>query len=382
MIQIKHEKVRSIWSGFFIARSTKWVLSFVGCCALRLTINFSDPIFVFTKIILRVLLVDRTERFYKIDMLLREMSTVPLSRFMEEVEVSRSTIKRDIEYLRDRLNAPIIWDRAQRGYRYGSQEEGMPQYSLPGLWFNESELHALLSMESLLANLQPGLLGPHLTPLKNRIRKLLASGEHSAEDVAKRVRVLQFAARPVLKNHFPIIMTALLDRRQFQIRHFNRGANQTLTRMVSPQRLIYYRDNWYLDAWCHLREDLRCFAMDAISEIKPLPLAAKEIPEELLNQEFTTAYGIFAGCRITDAVLRFSPECARWVAREEWHPEQQGSIDEEGYYILCLPYSNDTELLMDIMRYGPDVEVLKPESLREKVRNRLELSLKNYKNNN
>ena len=81
----------------------------------------------------------------------------------------------------------------------------------------------------------------------------------------------------------------------------------------------------------------------------------------------------------SDAVLRFSPECARWVAREEWHPEQQGSIDEEGYYILCLPYSHDTELLMDIMRYGPEVEVLKPESLREKVRNRLELSLKKYK---
>ena len=56
--------------------------------------------------------MDRTERFYKIDMLLREISAVPLSRFAEEMEVSRSTVKRDIEYLRDWFNAPIVWDRS------------------------------------------------------------------------------------------------------------------------------------------------------------------------------------------------------------------------------------------------------------------------------
>ncbi|MBN2333824.1 MAG: YafY family transcriptional regulator [Deltaproteobacteria bacterium] len=323
--------------------------------------------------------MDRTERFYKIDLLLKEKTSVPLSRFMEELEVSRSTVKRDLEYLRDRLNAPIIWDRSMSGYRYGMPQAGMPQYVLPGLWFNESELHALLSMESLLTNLQPGLLGSHLDPLKQRLRKLLGSGGHPAGEVAKRIKVSHLAARPVPKNHFPVIMTALLDRRQLHIHHYNRGTDQTLSRTISPQRLVYYRDNWYLDAWCHLRDDLRCFAMDVINNITPLPEIAKEIPEDTLNQEFTTTYGIFAGCQTTDAVLRFSPACARWVAREEWHPDQQGSIDQEGCYLLCLPYSHDTELLMDILRYGPEVEVLEPESLREKVKERLELTLKNYK---
>jgi len=322
--------------------------------------------------------MDRTERFYKIDKLLKEMKSVSLRRFMDELEVSRSTIKRDLGYLRDRLNAPIIWDRALGGYRYGMPEEGMPQYVLPGLWFNESELHALLSMESLLANLQPGLLGSHLRPLKKRLRGLLGSGGHDAVEVEKRIKVSHLAARPVPKNHFPVIMTALLDRRRLQIHHYNRGTDEKLARVISPQRLVYYRDNWYLDAWCHLRDDLRCFAVDAISDIKPLPLEAVDIPEERLNREFTTTYGIFAGCRTTDAVLRFSPECARWVSREEWHPDQQGSVDGEGRYLLCLPYSHDTELLMDIMRYGPEVEVLKPESLRQKVKELLEQTLKYY----
>jgi len=142
--------------------------------------------------------------------------------------------------------------------------------------------------------------------------------------------------------------------------------------------LFLYRDNWYLDAWCHLREDLRCFALDAISELKLLSETAKKVSEDQLSQEFATAYGIFSGSLTYDAVLRFSPECARWVAQEEWHPEQNGYRDSEGYYILSLPYCNDTELIMDVMRYGADVEVLEPKNLRQKIRKRLQESLKKY----
>ena len=173
-------------------------------------------------------------------------------------------------------------------------------------------------------------------------------------------------------------MIALMEGRRCRINHHNRAANQKLDRVISPQRLVYYRDNWYLDVWCHLREDLRCFALDAITEIKLLSETAEKVSEDRLNQEFATAYGIFTGSLTYDAVLRFSPLCARWVAHEEWHPEQRGHHDSEGYYILSLPYCNDTELIMDIMRYGPEVEVLKPENLRTKIKERLQMSLKNY----
>ena len=111
--------------------------------------------------------MDRTERLYEIDRLLKEFKVVPMSRFLEELEVSRSTVKRDFEYLRDRLNAPLVWDHRRRGYRYEKPQAGMPQYALPGLWFNESELCALLSMDALLTGLQPGLLEAHLAPLRN-----------------------------------------------------------------------------------------------------------------------------------------------------------------------------------------------------------------------
>ena len=101
--------------------------------------------------------MDRTERFYKIDSLLHANQVVPVGRFLEELEVSLATFTRDIEYMRDRLNAPIECDRGDGGYRYATGHKSQPQ-SLPGLWFNDSEAYALLMMQSLLSEMQPGLL--------------------------------------------------------------------------------------------------------------------------------------------------------------------------------------------------------------------------------
>ncbi len=88
--------------------------------------------------------MDRTERFYKIDQLLNDRRAVPMQVLIDELGISRATVKRDIEYMRDRLNAPITWDRSLRGYRF--DRTLAEKYSLPGLWFNDQEIFALLTM--------------------------------------------------------------------------------------------------------------------------------------------------------------------------------------------------------------------------------------------
>ena len=316
--------------------------------------------------------MDRTERFYKIDQLLRARQAVPLSTLVYELEVSRATVKRDLEYLRDRLHAPIAWDRSLRGYRYQPPKGDESRYALPGLWFNASEVHALLTMEHLLSNLQPSLLSSHIEPLRSRIRMLLDSGDHAANEIVRRIRVLHMAARPVELGSFEVIASAVLGRYRLYIAHYNRRTNKTISREVSPQRLVHYRDNWYLDAWCHLRNALRSFAVDAITDAEMRRKKAKNVAERTLDAELGTSYGIFAGKSTRQAVLRFSPERARWVSREIWHPSQKCHFDGEGYFVLSIPYSNDIELVMDILQYGSDVEVLKPRALRDKVRNLLQ----------
>ena len=324
--------------------------------------------------------MDRTERFYTIDRLLRSRRKASLRQLMEELEVSRATVRRDLEYMRDRMAAPIVWDAVQRGYCYRPESTSDDdRYALPGLWFNASEVYALLTMDHLLSSLQPGLLEPHIQPLRERIKRLLGSGQHSAQEVEKRIRILYMASRQIDTRVFASIANALMGRHQLLIIHLNRRSNLRTERVVSPQRLAHYRDNWYLDCWCHLRKGLRSFAVDAIAgaELKENQ-PAKEISETELEKVLGAGYGIFAGDRTHQAVLRFTPEAARWVASEKWHSQQESTVEPDGSYRLSVPYAKETELVMDILRHGSDVEVLSPPSLRQTVRQRLEATLKQY----
>jgi predicted DNA-binding transcriptional regulator YafY len=318
--------------------------------------------------------MDRTARLYQIQKLLRRHRLVPAQQFLNELEISLSTFKRDLTYLRDRMSAPIEYDAEAGGYRFCAPSCGLRQ-ELPGLWFNADEIHALLTMQQLLRELQPGLLTPHLQSLLERLYQLLDNPDAPRLEVQKRIRLLQVNARHIRPKAFDPISSAVLRRRQITIDYFHRRRNVVETRTLSPQRLIYYRDNWYVDAWCHLRREIRSFSLDAIQDAHLLDIAALDIPDAELDAVFAPGYGIFSGVDVEWAVLRFSPERARWVSREIWHPQQQFEFDPEDHYILRIPYSDDRELVMDILRHMPEVQVLAPVGLQDRVEQMLKRGL-------
>ena len=324
------------------------------------------------------LTVDRTERFYRIDQLLQSRRLVPVRDFLDELGISLATFKRDLEYMRERLNAPIVWDRDQNGYRFEEPPAKGPKYELPGLWFNPQEAQALLTMEHLLEELEPSLLGPHLAPLRTRLAALLSTGEHSVDEVRRRIRVIPFGARRHESKHFALIASAVLGRQRLRLTYFNRTRDETTEREVSPQRLVYYRANWYLDAWCHLRDDLRSFSLDAVRAAEPVAARAREVADAELDAVLAAGYGIFSGKKVQWAALRFSAERARYIAVEEWHPKQRARWEKDGRYVLEVPFSSAKELVMDILKHGADVEVIAPDSLRREVRARARALLDIY----
>lgn len=315
----------------------------------------------------------QTERLYKLKAWLDAGRCLSKDYLLRELETSPATLKRDLAHLRDRLNAPLVWDRQQSGWRLdrGRQTSG-PQFELPGLWLTAEEIHALLTMQHLLAHLDAGgLLGPHIDPLMARLGQLLGSGVPPRADVARRIRIQTVGARRIHMPHFQAVGSALLRRQRLLLDYRGRGRNESHQREVSPQRLIHYRDNWYLDAWCHWRRALRSFSVDAIERVQVLDRSAVDRPDTELDAVLGSGYGIFAGRRVQWAQLRFSAERARWVAAECWHTRQRGHMDRQGRWVLDLPYADPRELVMDILRHVPHVEVLKPDSLRDLVRRRL-----------
>jgi predicted DNA-binding transcriptional regulator YafY len=225
--------------------------------------------------------MERTERFYKMIRMLRASPVVSAADFQNSLEVSRATFKRDLEYLRDRFQVPIDFDRDLGGYRIVFAQGGPTE--LPGLWFSETETHALVSMHELLRSLEPGLLSPFIAPMMERLTQLLAGEDHTVQEVQRRIRILQHAARRHKLEHFEVVATAVLERRRLVIRHYNRQDDTETEREVSPQRLVYYRDNWFLDAWCHLRADIRTFAVDALRAATLQDKRAKSVPDRELD---------------------------------------------------------------------------------------------------
>jgi predicted DNA-binding transcriptional regulator YafY len=198
--------------------------------------------------------MDRTERFYKIELLLRSRGCVSFDALREELDVSRATLKRDLQYLRDRLAAPIVYDRFDNGYRFEAGA-GKARQELPGLWFSEPEIHALLTMHQLLAALDDdGVLSRHLQPMMDKLQGMLGADEGQARELMRRVKLISTARRRVPSRHFELLGSALVQRRRVWLRYFKRSDRSTSEREVSPQRLVNYRNTWYLDAWCHASE--------------------------------------------------------------------------------------------------------------------------------
>ena len=288
--------------------------------------------------------MSQLDRLARIRALLDSRTVVPRNTLLSELEISWATLKRDLVFLRDRMNMPVEFDRDAGGYRLGIAANG-PQYGLPGLWFNAQEIVALLTMHRLLEDLDSGgLLGPHVEPLMERLRAMLGSAQASAEEVMRRVKVITAHNRPVAPRWFEVLGSALVQRQRAEIDYFTRSRNERGRLEISPQRLVHYRNAWYLEAWCHRSGALRVFSMDAIENARLIERRARQVAPATLDRELGEGYGIYRGKPSHWAVLRFSADAARWVRAETWHPQQRATELEDELLELQIPYSSTQEL--------------------------------------
>jgi predicted DNA-binding transcriptional regulator YafY len=319
--------------------------------------------------------MDRYDRIFALHKRL-QAARYPVSgpHLEEELGCSRATLYRDIGFLRDVLQAPLLSTDA--GFFYDRLHS--EQFELPGLWFSSDELHALLATHELLNRSGADVLTGAMAPLKKRIDALLANQSQGKRWPIERIRVIGSYTRQRDEVVFRQVAGAVLERKRLRFDYTARSTNKLTTRTVSPQRLTHYRDNWYLDAYDHERDALRSFSVERIRQVKVLDEPARDIAEQELSAQLSDSYGIFSGPARHVATIVFSAEAARWVSEEHWHSKQEGRFLDDGRYELKVPYSNPRELLMDVLRYGADAEITAPVPLRESARMSLQLALSNY----
>ena len=325
--------------------------------------------------------MDKFDRFQQLHRLLSSRKCpVAIGVIAAKLECSPATAKRLINNLRDYWQAPIEYSPERKGWYY-QQNPNAPKYELPGLWLTAEELQALSALLAILDSFSDNLVADEFSLVSKSIAKLLKTRGIEAQHFAQKFKCLPMAKRHMQSSVFSQVSDALLKNTQLEVRYRDYH-NRVTTRSISPQTLIYYRENWHLDAWCHLRNGLRTFVLARIDHLNNSKDKAKKISQSELAKHYTQAYGIFAGIAKHTAELLFYGETARDVAQQQWHPQQAGEWLSKGReYQLTIPYNNPNELMMDILKYGNNVEVIAPSKLRNAVKDKLRGALSLYSDN-
>ncbi|MEN6472489.1 MAG: WYL domain-containing protein [Syntrophaceae bacterium] len=304
------------------------------------------------------------ERFFWFDERVKAKTYPNAAKLAERFEISSKTAQRAIEFMRDRLLAPLQYVAAERGYRYTDEA-----YELPGSWIGEEELTALLVAYRLASTIPDKKLKRSCATILKRILTRHGVGDAiSMEDLEEKVSVKNIAYSRTDGRIFHQVLEHLLHIRPLAIEYYSPHRDVTTRRDILPQHLLHYMGTWHIIAHCGLKNDLRDFV---VSRIKSLKASERELAPRFsaaqVKAYIRRNFGIMNSPEATMVCLRFTPQTAPWVAEQVWHPAQEAVREPDGALTLTFPVADFREIKREILKHGAQVEVLAPASLRQEV---------------
>ncbi len=294
------------------------------------------------------------ERIYYFHDLVASQRFPNASSIAGEFEVSVSTARRDIQYMKDRLLAPLSFDRAHNGYLYEKP------FSLP---FEDRPKNIFL-----LALMQRLAMDTGILPMKGVSRlfeqvKALLLGPYRG--LLDKIYCEWVEVEEVPRDILGAVLQALLHSKRLLI-HYAKPTGDQSEREVDPARLIQYQGRWYLYGFCYMRKDFRIFHLARIQDIKILTIQAIHQDDHAIDSKLKHSFGIFKGHPRYQARILFTKDAAYIVRNQKWHQEQSLEETDEGV-ILTLPVSDLTELKMKVLQFGSRARVLAPKKLKEEI---------------
>ena len=238
--------------------------------------------------------------------------SVPMRRLAEELQCSEKTVQRHIDTLRYRLQAPLDYDKEAKGWAYNKDEHYI---EIPGIWLTAEELQGLAAVLQVLKSLQNDELNSQLNLVQNSVEALLKSANLDPGQFNRLIKFLPSTRQIVNLGYFQRVCDALLAGRCLRIKYRDAKGDES-SRTVSPLQLVYYRENWYLDAWCHKRRTLRSFRVARMLQADYSDTPLVRVPEDEMTNHFADAYGIFAGKSDKVAHLKFTGMAADEVVKQ------------------------------------------------------------------
>lgn len=296
-------------------------------------------------------------------------------RLAERFEISQKQAQRDIEFIRDRLNAPLLYNPARRGYEYEDTA-----YELPPIWLKEDELMAFCIAIRLAGALPDKDLKNSLYRLLERFLTSCSHPPPSLRDLKEKVSVKNIEYYRVDEAIFHRVINNLFRNEPAMISYYSPHKRETTERLIQPLHLLCYMGSWYLIAFCTLRGELRDFALSRIRTIEPTTQPVR-LPDGLpsIKDYIRENFGLMSGVKSIKVCLRFTPDISSWVSQQVWHKGQEISYSKDGSLCLKFPVADFREIRREILKYGSSVEVITPKELREEVKREIEKMSKVYR---
>lgn len=286
----------------------------------------------------------------------------------EKFEITRKTAQRNIEFMRDRMNAPLIYVPANRGFTY---EDNI--YELPGFWLGEEALVSLILAYRLASAVPDAAIKISLRSfLEQLLTKLSHSDKISIKDLSDKVSVRNIEYSKTSGKIYHAMLEALLFVKPVRIEYHSPHNSETTTRDILPLHLLHYMGTWHIIAHCALKNELRDFVLSRIQTITPCAdKITSRFSAEQVREYIRKTFGIFHGKETNKVCLCFSKDVSSWIAEQAWHPAQKTFIKKDGRLCLTIPVSDFREIKREILKYGAQVEVISPKSLRNEIKNEI-----------
>lgn len=286
------------------------------------------------------------------------------SQLARALEVSRKSILRDLEFMRDQLGLPLAYDEHRYGYHYTQ-----PVRDLPMVKITEGELFALVVAEKAVQQYR----GTNFEkPLLSALEKLAgALPEMFSLHLADWDRTISFrtSAEPLLNLEvFDALARATAQQRQLEITYRKPGRAAAETRVIDPYHLANVNGEWYLFAFDHLRQDVRTFVPARIRGLRLTGRGFERPTGFSLDERLRGSFGVHSAEGRFEVVLRFPAKVADFIREKRWHPSQGLRELRSGGVELRLKLSSLVEIQRWVLGWGGEVRVVRPPELVRGVR--------------
>ena len=313
-------------------------------------------------------------RLLFIDKKIRDRAFPNCASLAKEWEVSGKTIQRDLDYMRDMLDAPMAYDAQKRGYYYTEES-----FHLPAIALNDSDLFAVFLAGKVLKQYENTPIYARLTSLFAKIAESLP--DRITIDPAQLNDRFSFFSSPysmIAPQVWETVFTGLRSFRSLQISYAKPGADEITPRTIDPYHVVSFQGEWYAIAFCHSRRDIRTFALSRIQQAQ-LTDHVFAVPADFDFQRTTRdRFGVQWSNRKYAVKIWFSPLAAPYIQERQWQEGQEIFENSDASIVMSFTASHLLELKRWVLSWGGMARVLAPPELADDIQKELELALGNY----